>query len=60
MIKLKYTLVLASLLLFASCNEQNKQIADTSVETNDIISIPNDLLCELIQIFFYSLTEISP
>ena len=39
MIKLKYTLVLASLLLFASCNEQNKQIADTSVETNDIISI---------------------
>ncbi|MEP1983666.1 MAG: alpha/beta hydrolase, partial [Maribacter dokdonensis] len=39
MIKLKYTLVLASILLFASCNEQNKQIADTSVETNDIISI---------------------
>lgn len=27
MIKLKYTLVLASILLFASCNEQNKQIA---------------------------------
>lgn len=39
MIKLKYKLVLGSILLFIGCNEQNKQIADTPVETNDIISI---------------------
>ena len=39
MIKLKYRLVLASILLCIGCNEQNKQIADTPVETNDIISI---------------------
>ena len=39
MIKLKYKLVLGSILLFIGCNEQNKQIADTHVETNDIISI---------------------
>jgi len=48
MIKLKYTVVLTSILLCIGCNEPNKQIADTPVETNDIISIQNKGLLPLV------------